>query len=167
MQESDFIPYSSVTRIPALRVLVLAPHPDDEVFACGGAIALHVSQGTPVDVVVLTDGAIYGDVTERQLESRNAASVLGYGVPEFWGFADRALEWSDGLVERLVAKVAATGVDLVYAPSPWEVHPDQRQAQMLAVAAVRRSRSLHSGHAGRMPRTLEPGTRKFACKSAR
>ncbi len=139
MQESDFIPYSCSAHIPALRVLVVAPHPDDEVFGCGGAIARHVESNVPVCVLVLTDGALYGDVKERQLESSEAAKVLGYGVPEFWGYPDRALSYSDALVDRLVDNIAQIGADLVYAPSPWEVHPDHRQAQAVAVAAVRRS----------------------------
>ena len=39
------------------RILVLAPHPDDEVLGCGGIIQQAVAQGVPVRVVFLT----YGD----------------------------------------------------------------------------------------------------------
>lgn len=137
--ESDLIPYSACATLPARAALVLAPHPDDEVFGCGGAIASHVRHGQPVCVVVLTDGALYGDATARQLESHAAAAVLGYGLPEFWAFPDRGLVYSEALVMRLVHKIADTGSDLVYAPSPWEIHPDHRQTSMLAVEAVRRS----------------------------
>ncbi len=139
--ESELIPYSASQGLPAQAVLVLAPHPDDEVFGCGGAIARHVSKGHPVHVVVLTDGALYGDVQVRQHESQAAAKVLGYGEPEFWNYPDRALHCSDALVQRLVDKIAQTGADLVYAPSPWEIHPDHRQTQLLAVEAVRRCAS--------------------------
>src|SRR6185437_3709814 len=37
------------------RVLVLAPHMDDETLGCGGALAAHVAQGSAVTVVFLTD----------------------------------------------------------------------------------------------------------------
>lgn len=139
--ESDFVPYSACAILPAQAALVLAPHPDDEVFGCGGAIARHVSAGVSVSVVVLTDGALYGDATVRQLECGQAAKVLGYGAPEFWNYPDRGLVCCDALVQRLVEKIAKMGADLVYAPSPWEVHPDHRQAHMLAVEAVRHSAS--------------------------
>lgn len=139
--ESDLVPYDACSVLPAQAVLVLAPHPDDEVFGCGGAIARHVGAGVSVNVVVLTDGALYGDATMRQLECKAAAKVLGYGTPEFWNYPDRGLLYSDALLHQLVEKIAQTGADLVYAPSPWEVHPDHRQTYMLSVAAVGRSTS--------------------------
>lgn len=137
--ESDLIPCSASPVIPARRVLVLAPHPDDEVFGCGGAISLHVRQGTPVEVVILTDGAAgAGDPADRENESRAAAAVLGYGQPVFWRLPDRGLHCAEALVERLANTISAMAADLVYAPSPWEVHPDHRQAALLATEAVRR-----------------------------
>jgi LmbE family N-acetylglucosaminyl deacetylase len=42
---------------PARSVLVLAPHPDDEAFGCGGLIALKRLEGCPVHVVFVTDGS--------------------------------------------------------------------------------------------------------------
>lgn len=134
--ESDLVPYAAVTAIPARSVLVLAPHPDDEVFGCGGAIRSHVLQGVPVCTVIMTDGAKYGSSALRSSESRVAAHVLGYGEPDFWGLPDRALLYSQALLTRIIDKIKAIDADLVYAPSPWEVHPDHRQLSMLAAQAV-------------------------------
>ena len=36
--------------------LVLAPHPDDETLGCGATILRKVAAGTPVHVLVVTDG---------------------------------------------------------------------------------------------------------------
>ena len=135
--ESDLIPYTAVASLPAQAALVLAPHPDDEVFGCGGAIASHVRAGVPVHVVLLTDGSRFGEASGRANESRAAAKVLGYGEPEFWGLADRGLHYSEELVQRVVSHIERTGADLVYAPSPWEIHPDHRQTTWLAMEAVR------------------------------
>ena len=136
--ESDLTPYTAIPSLPAQAALVLAPHPDDEVFGCGGAIASHVRAGVPVFVVILTDGARFGEASIRANECRAAARVLGYGEPDFWSLADRGLRYSEALVQRIVNRIAGAGVDLVYAPSPWEIHPDHRQTAWLAMEAARR-----------------------------
>ena len=137
--EPDLTPYQAAATLDARAVLVVAPHADDEVFGCGGAIAAHVQHGTPVHVVVLTDGAQAGDAYVRAQESRSAAKVLGYGEPTFWSESDRKLYCTEALINRLVELMRRHGVDLVYAPSPWEVHPDHRQACLLAQEAVVRA----------------------------
>lgn len=91
------IPYKTAAMIGVGPVLVLAPHPDDEVFGCGGAIMRHVAQGEHVHVVIVTDGgALPGEHSDResyvgvrQQESIRASGILGYGPPEFWGLPDR------------------------------------------------------------------------------
>ncbi len=137
--ENELVPYEAATVLPARHALVLAPHADDEVFGCGGAIAAHVRAGVPVDVVILTDGARFGEPGARADESRAAAAVLGYGEPEFWSLPDRGLAYEEALVRRVADAITASGADLVYAPSPWEIHPDHRQAAAIAIEAARRT----------------------------
>lgn len=145
--EDAIIPHKAVTDIPAASVLVLAPHPDDEVFGCGGAIARHVAAKVPVQVVVATDGAYKkgdmgaADVERRRAEARveeckAAAQVLGYGAPTFWNLPDRALSFGEPLIAKITAAMGAA--DLVYAPSLAETHPDHRILAMAAVEAVKR-----------------------------
>lgn len=127
--------------IAAQSVVVLAPHPDDEVFGCGGAIAEYASQHVPIHIIVLTDGAGAGNPALREHESRQAAKILGCDAPEFWRLPDRALHCNESLLNRLLKTMQQCHADLIYAPSPWEVHPDHRQACMLAMQAVRRSKT--------------------------
>ena len=136
MMESDLVPYVATAVIAAQRVLVLAPHPDDEVFGCGGAIAAHRLHGASVHVIVLTNGDRHGEFAVRAQESEEAARILGYGKPEFWGEKDRQLLSTPALVERLAQAIRTLQVDLVYAPSPWEVHPDHRQSAWAAMQAM-------------------------------
>lgn len=125
-------------------MLVLAPHPDDEVFGCGGAIVRHVEAGVPVRVIILTDGAYGLDgrarsvCTEaRRAESLEAAAVLGYGAPLFADWRDRELHYGESLVRFIMDSIR--DADLVYAPSVFEIHPDHRSLGMAAVEAVRRA----------------------------
>ena len=120
--EAEAIPYE-----PALlrgeRLLVLAPHPDDEVIGCGGVVALHLRERRAVRVVVATDGAQGGAAAVREQESRRALALLGDNFElEFLGFADRAFgnESAPQIREQLIA----FRPDLILVPSPIEIHPD-------------------------------------------
>lgn len=68
------------------RLLVVVAHADDETLACGGTIALARRVGTPVDVVVVTDGAAaHGAASaaladERRSEAAAALAELGPGI---------------------------------------------------------------------------------------
>jgi len=55
LQESDIIPYH-LSHPPGERAIVLAPHPDDETFGCGGTIRLLLKSKIPVKVIFLTSG---------------------------------------------------------------------------------------------------------------
>jgi len=133
--ETLVMPHEAASTIAARSVLVLAPHPDDEAIGCGGAIALHVRDGLPVRVVVVTDGAEQGDAT-RETESRRAAEVLGYGEPRFLRLPDRGLAYGEDLV-RHVGELLGEA-DLVYVPGLQEMHPDHRALALATAEAMRR-----------------------------
>lgn len=145
--EQDSIPFAAVSTLGPGKALVFAPHPDDEVFGCGGAIMRHLEAGDPVKVVVVTDGGFRGeglepdpgDVDVRRAESTAAAAILGCDPPEFWGLPDRGLEYAEPLVRRILETIGKFGADLVYAPSLREMHPDHVALGLAVAEAVRRN----------------------------
>lgn len=142
--EKWFTPIQPCALPAARKVLVLAPHPDDEIFGCGGAIALYARQAVPVHVHILTDGAGYAQDGERALiratrqeESRQALASLGSGIQcEFGGYQDRALLKESGLIAHILALLEQHQPQLVIAPSPWEIHPDHQACSRAAAAAA-------------------------------
>ena len=143
-RESAFIPYQPETLAPPGPALVLAPHPDDEVFGCGGAIMKHLRAGYEVSVVIATDSS-YGwfeageeGQSVRRQESRAAGKVLGYGEPTFWGFGDRELVYDERLITFVLNALAESKAGILYAPSWWEIHPDHYVLALAAVEALRR-----------------------------
>jgi len=146
MSEDQRIPYhASTLPVPdAAGLLVLAPHPDDEVFGCGGCSALYALSGVPVQALILTDGGLWGIpppgmdvVTARQAESRAAAKVLKCREPVFASYADRSLDgMGNDLVDLIVRQMKECGADVLLAPSLWEIHPDHRAAALAAISAI-------------------------------
>jgi glycosyltransferase involved in cell wall biosynthesis/LmbE family N-acetylglucosaminyl deacetylase len=109
------------------RVLVFAPHPDDEVFGCGGLLALLAASGASISVHVVTDGG-YGKFGQnkdvRKRESLDAAALLGYPAPHFWDLPDQGLRLDTPLISRIQAELETQRPDLILCPSIWETHPD-------------------------------------------
>jgi len=140
--EHRFIPFKT-TDLTGERVLVLSPHPDDESLGCGGSIAIHRDAGDEVKVVFLTDGALgaQGRPTEeyvelREREARAACHTLGAEDLMFWRYPDRNLRCDTGTTARLAALLDDYRPTLIYAPSPFEFHPDHQAAAQLVWAGL-------------------------------
>jgi O-antigen biosynthesis protein len=141
--EPRLVPYQAHPCIQAQSVLAFAPHADDEVFGCGGALAAHVALGHRVHVIVATDGAFACSpeklaevISTREAESEAAAAVLGYPKPEFWRIADRNLLSTADLVARVARAIEVHQPDLVYGTSLREMHPDHWHLAMTLRSAL-------------------------------
>ena len=75
------------------KVLIIAPHPDDEAIGCAGVISHCIEDNISVKIVVLTDGYLSASPTTRHDETVNAMKTLG--VPQddiiFLGYPDGSL----------------------------------------------------------------------------
>ncbi len=130
------------------RLVIVAPHPDDETLGCGLLIAAAVRAGVRVAVIALTDGdgshpgsrrwppAALGRV--RRAELRRALARLG-GTQA----AVRFMGWHDGNVaaegHALALRHVLTRLDagVVVAASARDHHPDHQAGWALSVAATR------------------------------
>ena len=132
------------------RILVLAPHPDDEAIGCGGALLKHAKARDEVHVVFLTSGEKGGHgrseaetIRVREREARSAAKILGVRHLEFWREADGNIRATRAAVGKLRAKLKAFRPDVIYITHDKEMHPDHRGAVRLlesSLKAVRRER---------------------------
>jgi len=117
------------------RLVVVAPHPDDEVLACGGLLAAHIARGGEASVIAVTDGeASHAGsetwATHELAEARRRESEAGLrllGVP-----AERVtrLKMPDGSVSRYAGPLRETLDALLMrgdvVVSTWQLdgHPD-------------------------------------------
>jgi LmbE family N-acetylglucosaminyl deacetylase len=125
--------------VPAQRVLVLAPHADDEILGCGGALLRYVQSGTAVSIIYLTDGRFgipRGVSNPRRKEARAVGRGLGGCEQTFWNVVDGTLgQHHVASVRKLQRAFAGFVPDVVFIPWFLDRHPDHA-ATALAAADV-------------------------------
>ncbi len=146
------------------RVLLLVPHPDDEVLAAGVLLLRAVRAGAEVKVVVATDGEKNGwvqRIAERRVrigdsdrerlghtrrnESIEALARLGvrrdqiafFGLPD-QGLTDLLLTSDEHEIRRWTDLVEGFRPTLFLSPSPLDWHPDHSALGVLSRIALDR-----------------------------
>jgi LmbE family N-acetylglucosaminyl deacetylase len=143
--------FSNVVRAIPIRapfgrsMLVLAPHQDDEIIGCGGALALQLEAKRPAHILFLQDGGNEHEavgMTREQLvalrnsESERAALAIGAGAPQFLGWQDLAAA-ATTIAEQVRGVIVERNVDSIFAPFVLDNHPDHRIANYILADALR------------------------------
>ncbi len=156
------LPPTAPESLAARRVLVLAPHYDDEVLGCGGLVLQLAANGARVVCAFMSDGSggVEGPpeglardeyARRRSAEADAAAKVLGIDSVEHLGarrgLRDGALTFSlDQLTGHIEALLQEHRPDLLLAPSPLEVTSDhQATFRALHEALINRRRGRTDG----------------------
>lgn len=133
-----------------MNVLVIAPHPDDEVIGCGGAIRLRVERGERVSVVFLTSGELglkhlprEKAWKVREAEAEKAAKILGLAKLHFLRQSDWMLgNHAGATATALKPLLEQQKPDVIYLPHPNDGHPDHQATLPILRAALKRCRGL-------------------------
>lgn len=133
-----------------MNILVIAPHPDDEVIGCGGVIRLRVLRGERVAAVFLTSGELglkklpHAKAWKiREAEARKAARILGLAKLHFLRQPDWMLGDHEKATSRALERVLRTEKpDVIYLPHSDDGHPDHQATPPVLRAALRRCRDL-------------------------
>lgn len=112
---------------PQARILIVAPHPDDESIGCGG---LMLQYGAQCEILLLTDGRKGYDssvptdeeqlVRQRAEELRRAAAIAGIEKIYMLGIPDNTLKQN----ETTVGAFDLTPYDYIFVPNHLERHKD-------------------------------------------
>ena len=111
------------------KIVLVAPHPDDEVMGPGGSLILALARGCKVTVVYLTD------VAETAREARESASVLGYETV-FLDFPLHAIPLSERSLKAFAEAIESAKPDYLWIPFLLDDHDDHRRASHLLRDAV-------------------------------
>lgn len=121
-----------------MRVLVFAPHNDDEVLGVGGTIAKYVSLGHEVTVCEVTSGdpKLWEMISNEANLAHNVLGVskfetLHLPVVELRTTGTKEL---NGAFERIVKKVKP---EIAFIPHKGDMHSDHRETANAAMVALR------------------------------
>lgn len=129
-------------------ILVIAPHPDDEVLGCGGLLAACAAAGIKAHVAILTDGSLShpGSATwsqrriaaRRAVEAKRATQALGVSHHNLslLGLRDGRLLFesaqmarASAILARLARRINARTIFVSWRHDP---HPDHIAAALIA-----------------------------------
>lgn len=129
-----------------MNVLVLSPHPDDDVLGMGGTMIQHRKNGDAVHVTYITSGerGVPGEPADRVLVMREAeagvaAQITGAGPLMFWREPDGGFKATTDHRRMLMRYLESQQIDLVYAPPLNDSHPDHIETARLASYVCRRA----------------------------
>ncbi|PTM04686.1 MAG: PIG-L domain-containing protein [Bacteroidetes bacterium] len=128
------------------RILIIAPHKDDEVLGCGGLIAKSIELGHSVWVIIVTSGYV-GDpeifpkeVSEKTVEEcKSAHRFLGVEETFFLDFPCPRLDTSPQYkismaIEKIIRQKE---ISELYLPHRGDVHVDHRVTYDASLVAAR------------------------------
>lgn len=125
------------------KILVIAPHPDDEVLGCGGTIARYVREGNEVYLCIVTK--VYPPewseefLKNRPKEIEKANKILGIKQTYFLDFPTAKLDTisQKKLNDSLSAVVKKVKPTVVYLPYRGDIHQDHPFIFRSALIAMR------------------------------
>lgn len=122
------------------RILLVAPHPDDEIIGCAGLIQQALKAGKKIDVVILTGGGkshsnccnIDEDtlIEARRKLSRKAAQVVGLPLEHlhFLNYPDGSISYENKETERLKQLIEELSPEAIFIPHKGEGWSDHVEA---------------------------------------
>lgn len=125
------------------KILVIAPHPDDEILGVGGTMIKHIKKGDEVYVCIVTRG--YPPFFNEQrteinrADARRCHSEIGVKQTVFLDFPAAALETANRfeLNGKLLEVIKSIAPDEVYIPHIGDMQKDHKIVNEACMVALR------------------------------
>lgn len=156
------------------RALLVAAHPDDTEYSCGGLIQRLHAWAIDVAYLVISDGdrgrpegtQAREMAAIRRSEQIAAASVLGITNVSFLGFPDGELRYERGIEEQVVAAIRGLRPHVLITHDPltrlYRQHPDHRAVGEAALAAAFPASRMATYYSEQLRSGLRPWTVEHA-----
>lgn len=125
------------------NILIIAPHPDDEVLGCGGMMKKFSEEGHHIFVLIATRGtpSKYSDdrIAKGRLDALNAHAILG--VKETFFFEYHAPELDlvslSDISESIYNLIKKLNIEVLFIPHRGDIHNDHRVIFNASLVAAR------------------------------
>jgi bacillithiol biosynthesis deacetylase BshB1 len=113
-----------------LDILAFGTHPDDIEIGCGGTLAKLAEEGYKTGLIDLSRGELgtRGTVQTRKTEADNAAKVLGAQLRKNLKIEDGNIRLNRVNKEKVIKVIRKYRPKIVFAPYPFDRHPDHISA---------------------------------------
>lgn len=127
-----------VLECPAQRkIMVIAPHPDDDVFGPGGTLLKAIQKGAEVHVVYVTDGKNDARREAIRDDARRSCEALG-ATYTFLGCETMNIPLADGQVNRSLASLLQNiRPEAIFTAFLLDDHDDHRRVNELLLTVAR------------------------------
>lgn len=128
------------------KILIIAPHPDDEILGCGASIRKKINEGNDVFVLVLTNANIgmpefysKSSIENVRKEASDAHNFLGIKQTIFKDFPAPILDQFPiaRMAQEINDIILDLGINCVYVPHRGDIHIDHRVTFDAAMVACR------------------------------
>ncbi|RZB29757.1 MAG: hypothetical protein SRB1_02037 [Desulfobacteraceae bacterium Eth-SRB1] len=130
------------------KVLVVAPHPDDETLGCGGTLLKHKNSGDKIYWMIITNIQVENGWSEEKVQKRQ--KEIHY-VSEMYGFEETfnlnfpttmldAIPYND-LIAKMSVVIQEVKPSIVYLPNRSDVHTDHQVTFKSAVSCCKNFRA--------------------------
>jgi len=125
------------------KILIIAPHPDDEVLGCGGTVSKFAKQGDLVYILIVTRGnpAIYPEsrIVNVREEALAAHKLLGVKDTRFFDFYAPDLDMASlsEISTAIASHIKELKIDILFLPHRGDIHNDHRVVFNAGLVAAR------------------------------
>jgi len=135
------------------KILVIAPHPDDELIGLGGTLRLHILNKDIVKVIYITDGSTgfpksyrpthrekQEMADKRELEAREGMEVIGVSDLTFLEYKDDKFSINDNILKYMIQLLNNMQPDIIYIPYFFDTNRDHQQTLNIMMKTLEQSK---------------------------
>jgi len=134
------------------KILVVLPHPDDEVFPMSGTLSKQIAEGSHVTYVCLTLGQMGRNLGNppfanrvtlpevREIELRKSCDIIGIQDLRLFGLHDKTIEFEpyEYIDARILEVIKEVEPDVIFTFHPkYGVHPDHNACGATVIRTVK------------------------------